>query len=147
MQHLIMQSVLLHAKPSPSHWRSTGFSSHFCGLSWGQGWRVRSGSGQNVDLTSHFLTQLQCATSDIWNMMLKIWALFNACRPSALFVLLRFNVQHSPAPQSTFFSGLLSHVLSPMSPDPSLRHHSPASPCGMKSNSSPRRARDTRPFS
>lgn len=67
-----MQSVLLHAKPSPSHWRSTGFSSHFCGLSWGQGWRVRSGSGQNVDLTSHFLTQLQCATSDIWNMMLKI---------------------------------------------------------------------------
>lgn len=98
-----MQSVLLHAKSSPSHWRSIGFSSHFCGLSRGQGWRVCSGSGQNVDLTSHFLTQLQCATSVICNMTLKIWALFNACHPSALFVLHKLNVQQQLSPSHHVF--------------------------------------------
>lgn len=93
-----MRSGLLHAKFSPSQWSSTGFPSHFCGLSRSQGWRVCSGSGRNVNLTSHFLTQLQCATSVMHNMTLKIWALFNACRPPAPFVLLKFSAELQLSP-------------------------------------------------
>lgn len=94
-----MQSVLLHAKSSPSHWRSVAFSSHLCGLSRGQGWKVCS-SGQNVDLTSHFL---QCATSVIHNMTLSFWALFNACHPSAPYVLLKLNVWPRLSPSLQIF--------------------------------------------
>lgn len=147
MQHLIMQPVLLHAKSSPSHWRSIAFSSHLCGLSRGQGWRFFS-FGQNVDLTPHFLTQLQCVpplSYATWRSASELCSMPAIHLPRTSYS--NSTCGRSSAPRSRFYSVLLSHVLPPMSPDPSLQHHSSASPCGMKSSCSPHRAQGTRPFS